>query len=347
MWHGLTALLASLAFWQGSLTPGEVSATVIQPPVQASLRQVLRVMEAAGNPVEDRGADDPGKVTLPNQPTAFWPLLDDLARQTQRQIVPHRGGGLLLMPQLAAPVVAMKPVYAGPFRARLKQVTAMRHFGDPALDRLVVTVELLWEPRLSPWLLRLTPASVRVTDDGRTTTVDQGGQASFRLLGESGLDLPLRLPLPPRERLQLDALTVSAVIVVPPDRLVVPFDQVEPTPARRTAGVQVGIRRVERSPVSGRLQVVTEVTYPNLDLESHQAWVFGTVQLELRPKSGGPSLRLRQPDAVSINEGRSVLITHQVPELPGDLRDYAMSLHLPATPVEHKLELPFHALPLP
>lgn len=347
MWLGLAVLLASPAFWQGKLTAGEVPATVIQPPADASLRAVLRIMEAAGNQVEDRGADNQVKVTLPNRPTAFWPLLDEVARQTQRRIVPRRGGGLLLMPQLAAPAAAISPVYAGPFRARLKHVTAMRHFGDPALDQLVVTVELLWEPRLSPWLLRLTPSSVRLAEDGRTTTVDQGGHVTYRLLGEQGLDLPLRLPLPARQRLQLDRLTVSGAIVVPPDRLVVSFDQVEPMPARECAGIQVIVRRVDREPVAGRWQIVTEVTYPNLDLESHQAWVFGTVQLELRPRNGGPPLRLRQPDAVSINEGRSIQITHLVPDLPGAIRDYAMSLHLPAAPVEHQLELQFHGLPLP
>jgi hypothetical protein len=347
MWPGLAALLASLTFWQGKLTAGEVPATVVPPPVHASLREVLRVIEATGNVVEDRGADNFGKVTLPNQPTPFWPLLDELARQTQRQIVPRRGGGLLLLPQLAAPAAAMSPVYAGPFRARLKQVTAMRHFNDPALDQLVVMVELLWEPRLSPWLLRLMPSSVRLTENSQTTTVDQGGQVTFRLLGEPGLDLPIRLPLPARQRLQLDSLTISAAIVVPPDRVVVPFERVEPTPAREFAGIQVRLRQVDREAVTGRWQVVTEVTYPNLDLESHQAWVFGSVQLELRPRNGGPPLRLRQPDAVSISEGRSILITHQVPDLPGVTRDYALSLFLPATPVEHKLELKFHALPLP
>lgn len=342
------AWLTGLAVLLGSAAADEVPATQVPPLAVDSLRAVLRELERAGNAVEDRGSEDMAGLRLPTQSLAFWPLLDELARQTHRQIVPRRGGGALLLVPSAAPAGdGPSPVYAGPFRARVKQMSAQRTFGTADGDRLIVTMELLWEPRLQPLLLRLTPTSVAVESGGQASPIDQGGQVTWRLAGEAGIEIPLRLPLPPRAQGQLDGLLVQAVVLVPPGLLTLGFEAVAPGPPREQAGVRAEILQVRTDPATNRWQVVSSLTYPRLELESHQAWAFAGVELRLTPKGQGPPIRIRGPSDVSIGEGKTVRLTHLLPDLPASLSDYAASLHPWAQPLEQPLRLRFRDLPLP
>jgi hypothetical protein len=344
------AWLSGLALLVGGAVAAvdEVPATLV-PPVKAdALRAVLRELERAGNAVEDRGSDDVTGLKLPTQTLAFWPLLDEVARQSHRQIVPRRGGGAILLVPASGPAGdGPPPVYAGPFRGQIKQLTAQRTFGADEGQRLTVTLELLWEPRLQPLLLRLTPTSVQVESGGRTVASDQGGQVSWRLAGEGGIEIPLRLPLPPRTQPRLEGLLVEAVVLVPPGFLTFSFDAVAPGPPREQAGVRAEILQVQSDPASQRWQVASALSYPRLDLESHQAWAFANVELRLTPKGQGPTIRVRGPREVSVDEGKKVRLTHLLPDLPAPLSDYALSLHPWSQPLEQPLRLRFRNLPLP
>ncbi|HMP02328.1 MAG TPA: hypothetical protein PKD86_01810 [Gemmatales bacterium] len=286
---------------------------------------------------------------LPTVSTPFWPLLEHIAYQSQRRIVPsHEGGSVLLVPGDGAPPRSLMSCLSGPFRVRTKSLTAVRSFDDEAFERLILNLEVMWEPRYRPLLLQLAGNGVQLEENGQRRTIDQGGQVSWRLAGVGGLEWPLRLPRPPRSATVLDAVHLSATVLLPLKRLEVSFDEVGPSPAQRQEGVECRIVEVRTDPKSGRWQLVWTVTYTHFNPESHQTWMFADIAITLHSKSAvGGVLGSARPIQVSVDEKRSVRLVHTLPTLLTPLEDYQVIVHPLAEPIAHPLKAEFRDIPLP
>jgi hypothetical protein len=201
--------------------------------------------------------------------------------------------------------------YAGPFRIEAVSVTARRDLRMPAEQLLQVTLEVSWEPRLSPIALKQTlDETMKVVDeDGNPLELDSVGAELEAPItaGATAIQLNLPLVLPARDVKRIASLKGRLTALLPGRIESFRFtDLVEAkNDPKRIAEATVTVDQVTK--VDGFWAVAMRIRYDSAAgaLESYRGWILGNEAYLEDPKgqrieNAGSELTMREQNAVGI-----------------------------------------------
>ncbi|HMO35491.1 MAG TPA: hypothetical protein PKA06_05555 [Gemmatales bacterium] len=288
--------------------------------------QILNKLQATGNQVLD-----PGKLTEDDQRAphslsagnySFWKLLDAWCSASKLDFSLEQQG-ITLRP--ASDTHSLLVAYHGPWRARVLRRSSIA-YEDPALDRFLLEVELMLEPRM-------VPLQASFQSQGRKTTV------SFE--GENRRLIEFRLPRPPREQQSWKQLVLQGEAWLCPGHLEIKLPlQVRSSTTQQ--GSQFTITQMVPL-LQDRISVSTELLYPegSFDWESHQAPMLQSMKLTLRQGQQTVNYRSRE---IQTDAGRRTTARWIFPKVTGA---WEAQLWAPATPLKLPIEFVFAEVPLP
>jgi len=362
---GLALLLAPLlfAFLVTATQPSpEKPLAAAQVALQGSmnLQDALKLLSGTGNAAVDLrsryGQEAPNPaLEFALGKTTFWPAADEIAKKANLRLQPWMNSDSkecllgFVGPSAFGNGAQLPPAYDGPFRVVIKRTNADRHFDDQSLSSLSITIELAWEPRYRPLLLKVGNGSVRATNaDGSSVVVDQGGTTAIRLLGEAAVEIPVRLPLPPRQQLTLPKLECQFAIQVPPEQLLFTIPRLAQNEQQTHKGVTALVNHFDVEPKSGLWTIGITLKYPagTLDLESHQTWAVEGNDIALVHRNGQRIASKLNRD-VAIEDGGSIRVTYYFERMAGRPDEYHLEYQAPAAPLTYSAKFTFHNLPLP
>ncbi len=332
-----------------------------------SLASLLEeVYRQTGNRVVDQrrqlGGDAPElEIPVDAMRREFWPAMDDILDEGGLAWYATSGVPRALALQAARPGEASRAgeaCYRGAFRLAVTQVAARRSTRLPDDAGLLVRLELLWEPKLAPLLIRQRLVDLAAEDDtGRLLAArDSSGASEVPVASTvSGTELTLHLPLPSREARQLARLKGRLSVVTPGPEETFEFDRLElaaaPRSQKRPSGVVVTLEEVRRAGDTVTCLVKLQLPSSSPPLESHLDWARRNVAYLVAPDGR----RIDDPVVDRYREGeREVGHAYLFPlagDTPGnnaeDLAGYRLVYRTPGTLVEVPVEYEFTGIALP
>lgn len=213
----------------------------------------------------------------------FWQVLD--------QLLDEAGLTVYLYPADAKgePMILPRPEherprspganYVGPFRMTAQRVIAQRELRSTLGDHLVLVLEVAWEPRIFPVVLRLPHQSVQAQDnEGHLLEPSQPEAQSTVPIktGQRGTELEVRFRLPARSAERLEWVRGKWVAILPGAVQRFPFTQLGTARnvSQRRAGATVTLREVRKEGPLWQLAVLLRYDRPSEAFQSHYHWFY-------------------------------------------------------------------------
>jgi hypothetical protein len=277
--------------------------------------------------------------------TPYWKALDQLLDDAHLGINPYGGAANTL-------VVTARPdgelprsgqaMYSGIFRFQALRVEAMRDLRSPANDTLRLTMNIAWEPRVIPILIRQQRSSLEAVDD-RGKRIEANSErpvyskapADFTM---SEVDMIFEFGLPSRDVTKISSLKGSLTALIPGSKQTFEFDNIANARdvEKRTAGVAVTFEQIRRN--SDVYEVWMRARYENAAeaLQSNRGWIYAN-EAYLVDADG---VRVN-PSNYSGGPGQNEVRLSYVFALPSGPEGYSFVYRTPAAmlyvPVEYEL----------
>ena len=259
------------------------------------LLKVLAAFQAqSGNAIVDcrrefgQPTSDPAlKVDFDKTP--FWPALDQVLDQAglASYLYANKGAlGVVAGSGKKGSGGRARVSYSGPLRLEAASVFARRDLRSADGDRLFVTVDAAWEPRLRVISLFCRAANICAVDErGAPLPVEDGKvQEEVPVPDETtGVELNVPLMLPPRSVQRIASLKGRLIVMMAGKVETFRFAQLESAKnvKQRIAGVTVTLEQVQKSAAGGRAKDATwevrlRVQFDDAGdaLASHRQWIF-------------------------------------------------------------------------
>jgi hypothetical protein len=237
---------------------------------------------------------------------------------------------------------AGRAAYKGPFRIEAKSVAAKREDGDATGDGLRATIEVAWEPRITPIALTLAARDLAAADDRGQKISAATPTASWSTTSVAGsTSVTFDVPLTPAsgDATKLVALTGRLSVLLPGNEMAFRFDKLadvkKPLSQQRAdATVRLESFRRQDDTWQARLRVV--YNDPQDSVQSHHGWLY-----EKRAKLIAPDRKEITPSRVEASgaeDGVQALYTFTAPaKIDGYTLVYTTPAVIMTMPVEFKL----------
>lgn len=277
-----------LALEQRRAESAAAGSRITLPDRELPLAEILAEFERqSGNRVVDmrrefgeRPVDAP--LRLPLSGVGFWPALDqllDAAGLTAYHHTAEQAIGVVARPLGQGPRQG-RASYSGAFRIEPSTIRAQRDLRNPTHDLLQVELELCWEPRLRPILVRHEFTTLAVTDDQGAAVPARHAESTLeRPLGAeaTSLAVPLALQLPGRQVRTLARLAGRFDVLLPgrTERFRFAGLDAAELPPQRKASAVVAIDQVRKNNDlwEVHLRVGFDRAAPGA-MQSHLGWVL-------------------------------------------------------------------------
>jgi hypothetical protein len=253
------------------------------------LAKVLAALEEqTGNLVADRRSsrDQEAKIKLSLKNVTFWQAIDTIAKALDARVAPSESMrrnnpeakerdakdmnarfALVDGPFLALPVS-----YHGLFRVTITRIDLTQML-DSDDHNGSITMQVAWEPRFQPLLMKTKPDGIDIQDDkGRSVDVPDAGSGQGNVAGKSVATIRVGINAPQRSANQLKLFKGTLSAVGPSKTITFTFDKLAKT-----------------TPKNPRKQVVDGVTLFLQDLQTegqeNDVWRVG---LRLEYPADGP-----------------------------------------------------------
>lgn len=262
---------------------------VTLPTEAHKLSQILAaIQEQSGNKIlDDRlrmvGAAPDPEIRIGFEKVPFWQALDQVLDGANLTIYPFgEGKGIHVVPRPEG----RRPrsgnaSYAGPFRVEPLRVTADCDLRNPAHRSLALTVEIAWEPRLSPISLQQRLSEISAVDEQGNSLAIDGRDADLEVpIEPDAMAKELRLPLalPSRSVREIARLDGSFMALVPGKIETFRFQDLTPAKDKeveqRQAGVTVMLEQVRQNNKSWEVRIRVRFDQASGALQSHRNWIF-------------------------------------------------------------------------
>ncbi len=326
---------------QGSFSIAEL----IEQVEKQTGNQLLDFRDRFGQPVQDK------TVTLDIQQKDFWPAMDQILDQAGMTYYGYVGQmrslGLIDAPT-GQRKLADEATYQGIFRLATTEVQTQRMLRTSDDGSLRLRLEVLWEPRVAPVLIRHAYADLKVTDDQGATVAPGMSEGAAEVPVQStvaGIDLVLPLALPSRSAQKLTSIQGRLAALVPGREEQFEFENLlaARNVTKRGAGVEVVLERVRS--IGGIYECRVRLRLPpgSAPMESHLDWASNNVCYLLAPdgtKVENPNL---ERYAAKENE---VGFAYVFP-VDGKLDGYKLIYRSPSSMSEVSVEYSLRELALP
>jgi hypothetical protein len=221
-------------------------------------------------------------VKLSLQKVPFWQALDQVLDQAGMTVY-NFGGEAGALAVVARPddelPRAGRGSYSGLFRFEGAQIEAQRDLRNPANRSLRLTMEVSWEPRMTPIVLEQPLDQVSAMDENGNPLLIDGQQGKLEVavqsnIASSNLILPLVLPDRSIKKIQSLSGTMTAML---PGR-VETFQFADLAQAKnveqKRAGVTIILEQVRKNLELYEVRVRVQFDKAANALESHRGWVY-------------------------------------------------------------------------
>lgn len=318
---------------------------VIQEVEKQTGNRLLDFRDRFGQPAEEIS------LTLDIQQKDFWPAMDQILDQAGLAYYGYVGQ-LRSLGIIVAPPGQRKLVddgsYQGIFRLATTELQMQRMTRVPNDGSLRLRLEVLWEPRVAPVLIRHAYADLQVVDDTGSPVAPGMNEGAAEVPVQStvaGIDLILPLALPPRSAQKLASIKGRLSAMVPGREEQFEFENLltARNVTKRGSGVEVILERVRV--VGGIYECRVRLRLPpgSAPMESHLDWASNNICYLLAPdgtKVENPNL---ERYATKENE---VGFAYVFP-VDGKLDGYKLIYRSPSSMSEVSVEYSLRELALP
>jgi hypothetical protein len=332
-------------------------------PSRVTLRGSLPLSEAlaalqqqTGNRIIDfrrrfgQQSVDP-RLSLELDDTPFWPALDAMLDQAALTLYNFSGESGALA------VVARNPdeqrraagaVYRGLFRIEVLRVQATRDLRNPANDSLRLTLELAWEPRVSPILLRIPLADMRAADEAGRPLALGAPRASLEVPVENTLpaaEVQVPLALPERRAGKIATLQGQLSALLPGRVETFEFGQLGQAQnvEQSRAGVTVILDQVRRNVDVDEVRLRVRFDQAREALESHRNWIYKNEAYFLDPDGQ----RFEHAGLQAFRQAANEVGVAYLSDRPGGLADCTFVYKTPTLLLQVPVEFELCDIPLP
>lgn len=247
-----------------------------------------QIEQQTGNTIVDyRGRmsqpSDNTEITIDLQDAPFWEALDRILDQAGLTVYTFVGEPRKLA-VISANAVAKKRLgsaaYSGLFRVEPTTLSLERNLRNPGSDIFRMNVEMLWEPRVLPILIRQDLEDIElVTDNGETLTVASTGTIQLPVQpGVASVDIRLPLSLPSRKAKEIKSLKGSFTALVPGGDVTFEFTNLAArNVAQRKAGITVVLDQVFPNDGVQQINIILRLDQAGEALQSHLDWAENNV----------------------------------------------------------------------
>ena len=213
--------------------------------------------------------------------TPFWKALDGVLDQAKLMVYPfgpERAVYVVGRPETTAPT-DRGSFDSGPFRFIPLDLDARRGLRDPSESALRLRMQVVWEPRLAPIVLKQPAAKLKAVDERGRSLAIEAGPAELEVPVDPtavAVELTLPLALPPRETKRIEQLDGTLEALLPGREETFRFDKLidAKNVEKRVAGVMVTLERVRKNNEIWEVWVRVQFDEASGALESHRGWVF-------------------------------------------------------------------------
>lgn len=245
------------------------------------------VQQQTGNRIVDfRGRfgqqpNDP-KLTLDFEKEPFWKAFDVILDQAGMTIYNFSGEAkaLAVVARDQAELDrAGRAVYQGLFRFEVLRVQAIRELRNPANHALRLTLEISWEPRVSPILLQIPLGDMRATDDAGRVIETGSKRANLEVPVENAIpaaEVQVPLSLPDRSVNKIVSLQGQLSALVPGEVETFEFSNLGAAESveQSRAGVTVVLEQVRKNVDVHEARLRVRFDQARNALESHRNWIY-------------------------------------------------------------------------
>ena len=269
------------------------------------------IEEQSGNKVE--GFEQSGdKSSFLFQSTPYWEAVDQLLDEAQLGINPYAGVPNTLVVTARSDTEQRRhgrAAYSGVFRFEVQRIVTTRDLRNPATDNMRITMNIAWEPRVVPIVIRQLRDSLVLTDDRGQVIAPSDGRSVFsaspaeHTISEVELVIPFQLP--GRDAAKIASLKGSMTALVPGSKQAFEFADIANARdvEQRSAGVAVTFDRMRKN--GDLYEVRMRARYENAAeaLQSNRGWVYNN-EAYLLDENGNRVEPLNPSGNVGDNEVR-------------------------------------------
>jgi hypothetical protein len=255
-------------------------ATRIRLDKATTLGMALEAISRDSGVEFDHDAEESIAITPVDAPLPFWHALDLVLDQANLDINFYGGdsGTLQLVSRdPERPSRVDSAAYAGVYRIEPMAVTSRRSLNQPSLSGLNISVEICWEPRLTPIGLTIPIAQLRgrLDDDAALKpqeSADTIDVAANREIAFSEFYLPMQLPAGQPEKIE----SLSGVIraMLPGKQQAFELPLADPSSKVTIDAMTVQVESIRENGPLHELRLAVELKDAGRALESHRHWIF-------------------------------------------------------------------------
>jgi hypothetical protein len=252
---------------------------------EMTLGEALAALEKqTGNKIVGLRADnESAKVKADFKDTPYWQALDNLLDQANLTINQF-GGTPGALTAMAAPE-GQKPrsegaAYGGVFRFDPLRIEAVRNLRNPDVQQMRLTLEVSWEPRVTPLSIEQPLDAIEAKaagDDTLTIDNSRGSLTSSTNADISAVELEIPFQLPSRDVKEIASLKGTITALIPGLTETYVFDNIQQARGveNRKAGVTVILDQVRKNQELYEVRIRVRLDEANESLASHlAAWIF-------------------------------------------------------------------------
>ncbi len=311
---------------------------------------LLEIEKQTGNVIVDYRAtfnqESPDtEVTVDIQKAPFWDALDQLLDEANLDVYTFVGESKQLAVVAAADGILPRHnrgAYHGLFRIEPTSVGAERNLRNPQADVLRLNVEMVWEPRVLPILIKQDLADLEITTDNEeSVSVATTGTIQLPVQpGVASVDIRLPLGLPSREAKKIASFKGKFTALVPGGDVDFEFDDLTAKNVQqRKGGLTVVLDQVRGNNGIQMVYIRLRFDQASESLQSHLDWVENN-SIQLVDPDGKPA---DDPNYEKYLERQSEIgYKYIFPLETEDLKGWKLKYTTPAgiaeIPVEYELK---------
>ena len=275
---------ASSSTFQGSMITLKMDNAPVSQVLEALGKQSGNTLVDYRGEFEQEAPDPSISVDFANVP--FWQALDETLDEAALEIYDYpadRGTLAYIAKQPNTTDRKARAFYSGPFRLTPLRIESLRSLRGSENEVLKLTLQLAWEPRLSPIGISIPYDSLVILDEKGEAqdlrpTEQENNRLDVTLNPETPqIDLELQLKLPPRSLTSLSVVRGNLQTTLLGEMHDFDFDDVmnKRNLVKKIGAAQVTMR-MSRRPAPSALQVFLDIQFDNAGeaLESYQGWIY-------------------------------------------------------------------------
>lgn len=309
------------------------------------------VAEQTGNKIAGT-TDLAGETTVAFDRTPFWEVLDKLLDEAKLETDPYGDGdgGLVTAPRPENQLDRFgNAAYSGVFRLEAKRLESARELRSPGNNFLRLALNVSWEPRVMPIIIRQARDAIRAVDgDGSRLEVNPS-RAAFSAspadhrVPEVELIIPFALPA--RHAVKIASLQGTFTAVIPGSQVAFEFDDIASlrNVQKRIAGVTITFEQLRRNGDLHELRMRARYDEAAEAMESNRRWVYAN-EAYLIDLEGE---RVEPIGRSGNNSGENEVRLSFLFALPGSPEGYRFVYRTPSAVLRVPVEYELTDIPLP